>query len=61
MNTPIIDPSTLTEEQKQAIRLYYSEAEDFIESVYPFIVAYGYGEKMLLERLFGKEFFEKRE
>lgn len=61
MNTPIIDPSTLTEEQRNNIRTFNLYAEGDLESGNELIQAVGYGRKTLLDVLFGRGFFEKGE
>ncbi len=61
MNAPIIDPSTLIEEQRNKIYTLYSYAEEDLESDNELIQNVGYGRKTLLDVLFSREFFEKGE
>lgn len=57
MNTPIIDPSTLTEEQINIIKKYISRPfADSMSETY-----YALGMMDTIEWLFGKDFFEKGE
>ncbi len=59
MNEPIIDPSTLCEGQREAIREQYS----INKSITPSEIqnAYQIGIVQTFEWLFGKDFFEKGE
>lgn len=62
MNKPIIDPSTLTEEQREEIRKEYNlnvESED--RSNGPVEEHWYSGRNLTLLWLFGEEFFEKGE
>jgi len=64
MTTPIIDPSTLTEEQKKIIREVYADNKDFIREMggkYDPDVKCEVAENRLLEWFFGKDFFKKGE
>lgn len=61
MSTPIIDPSTLTEEQRKKIKELYDKTESdycHVDEYNDWVVS-----DMLerFEEIFGKEFFEKRE
>ncbi len=57
MNTPIIDPSTLTERQKEEINILYMYAKTDIDSHNEIGQVAGYARKILLEALFGEDFF----
>ncbi len=62
MNTPIIDPSTLSEEQREAIRIAYQSLQNEKPSIqenaprhFSFL-----GAITELELLFGSDFFQER-
>lgn len=57
MNTPVIDPSTLSEEQRERLLIFYWDAETDSEAHNELSQTVGYARKTLLEALFGKEFF----
>jgi len=59
MTTPIIDPSMLTEEQKYKILALYKANKVVIEC-YGNVLNEETIENKLLERLFGKEFFNEK-
>ncbi len=74
MFTPIIDPSTLTEEQREAIKREYNDAKGevivgggkdgthFRHKVIPWLTSpYLRGRFRMLQDIFGKDFFEKGE
>lgn len=63
MNKPIIDPSQLTEEQRKAItELFTSEQEVWKNPQSHNSDYFGALFKIeLLERIFGKEYFERKE
>ncbi len=65
MTTPIIDPSTLTEGQREAIRRYYQDLQHDISLLdrdsESYILAGYLGGLTALENLFGKDFFKKGE
>lgn len=61
MDTPIIDPSTLTEEQREKINILYMYAKTDIDGQNEIGQVAGYARKILLEALFCKDFFEKGE
>lgn len=61
MTNPIIDPSSLTEEQREAIRFDYEANKLNLEDAelgYKWLIT---GEMRNMEWLFGKDFFEKGE
>ena len=58
MNTPIIDPSTLTEEQRDIIKEQYEINNNPTHIIQN---AFEIGIVQTFEWLFGKEFFEKGE
>jgi len=65
MNTPIIDPSTLTEEQKEAIKKLYITHIDRIKKCFHYLpsdvenyIQAGYRSTLII--LFGKEFFKEK-
>ncbi len=55
MTNPIIDPSTLTEEQREAIRKEYHDARIRCEVLH----IETHNRMSVFEWLFGKDFFEK--
>lgn len=55
----LIDPQTLTEEQKKHLHIYYWEAENDLKNDKKLIQLIGYGRITLLESVFGEEFFKK--
>lgn len=57
MTTPIIDPLTLTEGQRESIRIFYWDAKTDLDSENELPQNVGYGRATLLEALFGSEFF----
>lgn len=57
MDTPIIDPSTLTEEQREKINILYMYAKTDIDGQNEIGQVAGYARKILLEALFCKDFF----
>lgn len=57
MNKPIIDPSTLTEEQREAIRVQYLTNEVFPTGFNATTVQVCKASNGILEWLFGSEFF----
>lgn len=59
MSTPIIDPSTLSEEQREAIRAKYAEVKE-ISLVLGNSEIFA-GDEAVFEWLFGSEFFKKGE
>lgn len=59
MNTPIIDPLTLSEEQREAIRKKYAEVKE-ISAVIGDNEFFA-GDEAVFEWLFGSEFFKKGE
>lgn len=59
MESPIIAPSTLTEEQKEAIRILYMYAETDRAGSNEFVQFAGYANVILLEELFGVDFFKE--
>lgn len=64
MNNPIIDPSTLTEEQREAIRQEYIHNSEMYDlgCVVPATMGTMHNGKMeLLETLFGSELFNDKE
>ena len=71
MTTPIINPTTLTEEQREGIRAEYIRAKESEEKWEGFFGPEGhddwydygscFGKRIILERLFGENFFEKGE
>ena len=62
MTQPIIDPSTLTEEQREAIKEEYAGLEELVQKVTfdDELMAALYSQKTLMW-LFGKDFFKKGE
>ena len=59
LTSPIIDPSTLTEEQREAIKDKYEKAPNPYDHQYN--VGIGEGWMEAFEWLFGPNFFKKRE
>lgn len=57
MNKPIINPSTLSEEQRELLLIFYWDAETDLEAHNELPQTVGYARKSLLEALFGSEFF----
>lgn len=57
MKTPIIDPSTLTEEQREIIRTKYREMRE-VSIVLGNSEIFA-GDEVIFEWLFGKKMFEK--
>ncbi len=59
MQTPIIDPTSLTEEQREAIREVFSEQEELeIHGWQPSDRMIGRNACIIFEWLFGKDFFD---
>ncbi len=58
MTTPIIDPSTLSEEQREAIRVQYLTNEAFPTGFNATVVQVCKASNGILEWLFGKDFFK---
>ncbi len=59
MTTPIINPATLSEEQREAIRTKYAEVKE-ISLVLGNSEIFA-GDEAVFEWLFGEEFFKKGE
>ena len=58
---PIIDPSTLTEKQREAIKKVYEAANKCKLANCISIRSFAYGQTATLDKLFGKGFFKKKE
>lgn len=58
---PIINPSTLTEEQREAIKGMYKECKLRSESEYKTDILTGVARVFMLKWLFGENFFKKEE
>ena len=58
---PIINPSTLTEEQREAIKGMYKECKLRSESEYKTDILTGVARVFMLKWLFGENFFKKGE
>lgn len=61
MTTPIINPATLTEEQREAIKGMYKECKLRSESEYKTDILTGVARVFMLKWLFGENFFKKEE
>ncbi len=61
MNTPIINPSTLTEEQREAIWQEYEVAKRFPTGENKHVMKTSIAVRYILVWLFGKDFFESTE
>jgi len=61
MTTPIIDPSTLTEEQSDALRIFYWDAKTDLDAENELSQTVGYARVTLLDALFGEEFFNTKQ
>lgn len=58
MNTPVIDPSTLSEEQREAIREEYNGWAVFLNTRDKLAAKFAIA---AIEEIFGSEFFKKGE
>lgn len=61
MNTPIINPQTLTEEQRKEIKSIYDEVDGLRVKITPLSMCRGIYAKEALTAIFGTELFEKGE
>ena len=61
MTPPIINPATLTEKQREAIKGMYKECKLRSESEYKTDILTGVARVFMLKWLFGENFFKKGE
>lgn len=60
MTAPVINPSTLTEEQRDMLRIFYLDAKSNLDSENELPQTVGYARITLIYALFGEEFFNEK-